>query len=63
MHADATVCPEGVSDILVCHLEVKPLRVEVVTSPTLGVAVLGIVGVGDDVEEPGVAVDTTNILG
>jgi hypothetical protein len=62
MHADATVGPEGVSDVPVCHLEVEPLRVEVATGPALGVAVLGIVGVGDDVEEPGVAVDTTNIL-
>src|SRR5215218_3758643 len=31
--------------------------------PAFGVAVLGIVGVGDDVEEIGVAVDAADILG
>jgi hypothetical protein len=39
------------------------LGIEVAAGPALGVAVLGIVGVGDDREEPGVAVDAADILG
>jgi hypothetical protein len=61
--ADAAVGPEGIADVLVGHLAVEPFGVEVATGPAFSIAVLGIVGVGDDVEEVGVAVDAADILG
>ena len=61
--ADAAVGPEGVADVLVGHLAVEPFGVEVTAGPAFGVAVLGIVGVGNDVEESGIAMDAADILG
>ena len=54
---------ERVADILVGHLAVEPLGIEVAAGPAFGFAVLRIFGVGDDVEEVGVAVDAADILG
>ena len=62
-HANAAVGPEGVADVLIGQLQIEPFGIEVAAGPALGVAVLGIVGVGDDVEELGVAMDAANILG
>jgi len=63
VEADAAVGPEGIADILVGHLAIEPFRVEMATGPPFGIAVLGIVGVGDDVEEAGIAADAADILG
>ena len=61
--ADTAVGSERVADISVSHLAVEPLRIEVAAGPAFGFAVLGIFGVGDDIEEVGVAVDAADILG
>ena len=63
MEADATVGPEGIAHVFVGHLAVEPLEVEMAAGPALGVAVLGVVGIGNDVEEVGVAADAADILG
>ena len=63
MEADAAVGPEGIAHVFVGHRTLEPLGVEMAAGPAFVVAVLGIVGVGDDVEEVGVAVDAADILG
>src|SRR5436853_556312 len=63
VEADAAVGPEGVADVLAGHLAVEPFGVEVAAGPALGVAVLGVVGIGDDVQESGVTVNAADILG
>jgi hypothetical protein len=55
MQAHAAVGSECVANILVRHLAVEPLGIEVAAGPALGIAVLGIFRIGDDVEELGVA--------
>jgi hypothetical protein len=63
VEADAAVGPEGIADILVGHLAIEPFRVEMAAGPTFGIAMLGVAGIGDDVEEAGIAVDAADILG
>jgi hypothetical protein len=53
VETDAAVGSECVADVLVGHLAVEPLGIEVAAGPAFGFAVLGIFGVGDDVEEGG----------
>ncbi len=61
--ADAAVGCDGVAHVLVDHLAVEPFRIEVAAGPAFGFAVVGMLGVGDDLEEIGIAADTTDILG
>jgi transposase len=50
VEADAAVGPEGIAHVFVGHLAVEPLGVEMAAGPVFGVAVLGVVGIGDDVQ-------------
>ena len=49
--------------VFVGHLAIEPFRVERTTGPAFGIAMLGVAGIGDDVEEVGIALDAADILG
>jgi hypothetical protein len=63
VEADAAVGPEGIADIPVGHLAIEPFWAEMTAGPTFGIAMLGVGGIGNDVEEAGIAVDAADILG
>ncbi len=62
MQADASVRRERTAHLPIAQLEIEPLRVEVAADPAFGLTVLGMARIGRDLQEPGVAVNTANIL-